>query len=53
MPPSTATLSLSLSPGVASTSSTAVVVHGLQIAKANDVALVPGVLEKGVDWLKR
>lgn len=32
---------------------TAVVVHGLQVAKANDVALVPGVLEKGVDWLKR
>jgi len=32
---------------------TAVVVHGLQIAKANDVALVPGMLEKGIDWLKR
>jgi uncharacterized protein YfaS (alpha-2-macroglobulin family) len=32
---------------------TAVVVHGLQIAKANDVALVPGVLENGVQWLKR
>jgi uncharacterized protein YfaS (alpha-2-macroglobulin family) len=32
---------------------TAVVVHGLQIAKANDVALVPGVLEKGEAWLKR
>lgn len=32
---------------------TAVVVHGLQIAKANDVALVPGMLERGVDWLKR
>jgi uncharacterized protein YfaS (alpha-2-macroglobulin family) len=32
---------------------TATVVHGLQIAKANDVALVPGVLERGVDWLKR
>jgi uncharacterized protein YfaS (alpha-2-macroglobulin family) len=31
---------------------TAVVVHGLQIAKANDVALVPGVLERGVQWLK-
>jgi uncharacterized protein YfaS (alpha-2-macroglobulin family) len=31
---------------------TAVVVHGLQIAKANDVALVPNVLERGVDWLK-
>ena len=32
---------------------TAVVVHGLQIAKQNDVALVPGVLERGVEWLKR
>ncbi|HZK81728.1 MAG TPA: hypothetical protein VFC46_11685, partial [Humisphaera sp.] len=32
---------------------TAVVVHGLQIAKENDVALVPGMLERGVDWLKR
>jgi len=32
---------------------TAVVVHGLQVAKANDVAIVPGVLERGVDWLKR
>ncbi|MDX1944097.1 MAG: MG2 domain-containing protein [Pirellulaceae bacterium] len=32
---------------------TAVVVHGLQLAKANDVALVPGVLEKGEAWLKR
>lgn len=32
---------------------TAVVVHGLQVAQANDVALVPGVLERGVEWLKR
>ena len=32
---------------------TATVVHGLQVAKANDVALVPGVLERGVEWLKR
>ncbi|MBN1442025.1 MAG: alpha-2-macroglobulin, partial [Planctomycetes bacterium] len=32
---------------------TAVVVHGLQIALQNDVALVPGVLEKGVAWLER
>ena len=32
---------------------TAYVVHGLQIAKANDVALVPGMLERGVEWLKR
>jgi uncharacterized protein YfaS (alpha-2-macroglobulin family) len=31
---------------------TAVVVHGLQVAKANDVALVPNVLERGVEWLK-
>jgi uncharacterized protein YfaS (alpha-2-macroglobulin family) len=31
---------------------TAVVVHGLQLARQNDVALVPGVLERGVDWLK-
>ena len=31
---------------------TAVVVHGLQVAKDNDVALVPGVLERGVEWLK-
>ena len=32
---------------------TAVVVHGLQVAKANDVAIVPGVLEKGIEWLQR
>ena len=31
---------------------TAVVVHGLQIAKAADLAIVPGVLENGVAWLK-
>jgi hypothetical protein len=31
---------------------TAVVVHGLQIARANDVALVPGMIEGGVAWLK-
>jgi uncharacterized protein YfaS (alpha-2-macroglobulin family) len=31
---------------------TALVVHGLQIAKENDVALVPGVLERGIEWLK-
>ena len=30
---------------------TALVVHGLQMAKQNDVALVPGVLERGVEWL--
>jgi uncharacterized protein YfaS (alpha-2-macroglobulin family)/tetratricopeptide (TPR) repeat protein len=32
---------------------TATVVHGLQIAQQNDVALVPGVLDRGVEWLKR
>ncbi len=31
---------------------TATVVHGLQIAQANDVALVPGVLDRGTQWLK-
>jgi alpha-2-macroglobulin len=31
---------------------TAQVVHGLQLAQRNGVALVPGVLEKGVAWLK-
>jgi len=30
---------------------TAYVVHGLQIAKANDIALVPGTLEQGLTWL--
>ena len=37
---------------VATPHTTAVVVHGLQIAKQNDVALVPGMLERGVAWLK-
>ncbi len=32
---------------------TAVVVHGLQIARANDVAVVPAVLQRGIDWLRR
>jgi uncharacterized protein YfaS (alpha-2-macroglobulin family) len=32
---------------------TAVVVHGLQTARNNDMALVPGVLEKGIQWLRR
>ena len=32
---------------------TAVVVHGLQTALQNDVPLVPGILERGVAWLKR
>jgi uncharacterized protein YfaS (alpha-2-macroglobulin family) len=31
---------------------TAVVVHGLMIAQQNDVALVPGVLDRGIAWLK-
>jgi alpha-2-macroglobulin len=31
---------------------TAVVVHGLQVAKQNDVALVPGMLERGIEWLR-
>ncbi|MFW5798722.1 MAG: alpha-2-macroglobulin family protein, partial [Planctomycetota bacterium] len=31
---------------------TAVVVHGLQVARANDVAIVPGVLERGIAWLE-
>ena len=31
---------------------TALVVHGLQTAQRNDVALVPGLLERGVAWLK-
>ncbi len=30
---------------------TAVVVHGLQLARANGVAIVPGVLKRGVQWL--
>ncbi len=30
---------------------TAVVVHGLQIAVQNEVALVPGVLDRGIAWL--
>ena len=32
---------------------TAVVVHGLQIARANDVAVVPTVIKRGIEWLKR
>ena len=31
---------------------TAVVVHGLQIARQNDVALPQGMLERGIAWLK-
>ena len=32
---------------------TATVVHGLQVATKNDIALPPGVLENGVVWLRR
>ena len=32
---------------------TSIVVHGLQVARASDVAIVPGVLERGIEWLKR
>jgi uncharacterized protein YfaS (alpha-2-macroglobulin family)/tetratricopeptide (TPR) repeat protein len=31
---------------------TALVVHGLQIAQKNDVSLNPGMLERGIEWLK-
>lgn len=31
---------------------TAYVVHGLQIAEQNNVALVPGTLERGIEWLQ-
>jgi uncharacterized protein YfaS (alpha-2-macroglobulin family) len=31
---------------------TALVVHGLQIAQQNDVALNPAMLDRGVEWLK-
>ncbi|MGC3967082.1 MAG: alpha-2-macroglobulin family protein [Pirellulales bacterium] len=31
---------------------TAYVVHGFQIAQRNDVALVPGTLDRGIAWLK-
>lgn len=31
---------------------TALVVHGLQLAKANDVALPQNMLERGTEWLK-
>jgi alpha-2-macroglobulin len=32
---------------------TAVVIHGLRLARDNDVAVVPGVFDRGVAWLKR
>ncbi|HEX4069604.1 MAG TPA: alpha-2-macroglobulin family protein, partial [Planctomycetaceae bacterium] len=32
---------------------TAQVVHGLHLAKQNGVALIPGVLERGIQWLKQ
>ena len=35
----------------ASPHTTAVVVHGLQLARQNDVALPPSMLERGVAWL--
>jgi uncharacterized protein YfaS (alpha-2-macroglobulin family) len=31
---------------------TAEIVHGLQLARRDGVAIVPGVLEKGIEWLK-
>ncbi|MFQ3651257.1 MAG: alpha-2-macroglobulin family protein, partial [Gemmataceae bacterium] len=31
---------------------TAVVVHGLQVAQQNDLALLPGMLDRGIAWLK-
>ncbi|HEV7999589.1 MAG TPA: MG2 domain-containing protein [Planctomycetaceae bacterium] len=31
---------------------TAMIVHGLQLAQQNGVALVPGTLDKGIAWLK-
>jgi uncharacterized protein YfaS (alpha-2-macroglobulin family) len=31
---------------------TSVVVHGLQLARENDVSIPQGVLERGVEWLK-
>jgi alpha-2-macroglobulin len=32
---------------------TATVVHGLQIARENDIAIPPDVLRRGTEWLKR
>jgi uncharacterized protein YfaS (alpha-2-macroglobulin family) len=32
--------------------STAIVVHGLQLAQQNGIAIVPDALEKGIKWLK-
>lgn len=32
---------------------TAVVVHGLQVARANDQSLEGGILEKGINWLRQ
>ncbi len=31
---------------------TAYIIHGLQIAGNNDIAVVPGVLERGITWLE-
>jgi uncharacterized protein YfaS (alpha-2-macroglobulin family) len=36
---------------LASAHTTAQVVHGLQLARQNDVALSPNLLERGVEWL--
>jgi alpha-2-macroglobulin len=36
---------------IASPHTTALVVHGLQIARQNDVALPQGMLERGIGWL--
>lgn len=36
----------------ASAHTTAVVVHGLQVARSNDVAVPPEVLARGIEWLK-
>src|SRR6516165_3700661 len=36
---------------VASAHTTALVVHGLQVARQNDLALPEGMLERGVAWL--
>ncbi len=38
--------------GEHSAHTTATVVRGLLIAKQNDVAIVPGVIERGVAWLQ-
>ncbi|MBN2712177.1 MAG: alpha-2-macroglobulin, partial [Planctomycetes bacterium] len=32
---------------------TATVIHGLQVTRKNNIAIVPGVIARGVEWLKR